>query len=142
MPVVQSLLESHGKIEACPVKVGSIVGKALVVQVEPRTVREWHPLEEMISMLYTFQKETDRSLSPKEAMFCPLMQQFRADASEGLRGAGAAIESFQEIANTCQPPQRVFKQNTTFSIDWFEGPIAPKMPVLGGLFALRGCFEL
>ena len=67
------------------------------LQVAPRTVREWHPLEEMSSFVRLVVMETDESLSPTKRLL-----QFRADASEGFQGAGAAIE---DIARDCQPPE-------------------------------------
>ena len=75
------------------------------LQVAPRTVREWHPLEEMLSFLRLAMRETDKSLSATER-FSSAMQQFR-DASEGFQGAGAAIE---DIARDCQPLNEILNR--------------------------------
>ena len=50
----------------------------------PRTVREWHPIEEFTAFMLVAMSETDRSLSVRDRLVSTL--RLRSDFSEGFQG--------------------------------------------------------
>lgn len=53
----------------------------------PRTVREWHPLEEFAAFLWETESETDPSLSMKDR-FLSTLRRLADSSSEGFQGGG------------------------------------------------------